>query len=399
VTNTANEAVRGLLDGLQGKDSPIRLTWEQWLTVGAPYEAVGFSRKEVTTRYARNGYDWDIHGTLYTPEKEVDPSLAFVFFHGGADSESVFDLTPDGRPGQARALAAQGFSVLSISYPGHYPPGNKWQTPIPVRQPLYLLDRDLPRDEVLDRNLKCTFNTILQGAGQLVAENLRGRDILAWGHSTGGPMAWALTRFAPNKVIGMTSFGTGGPDGWRKEWREATGAEKYTELPVDHVSRRSPHTYREAGYEDPADLMPWGGPEELFKWASSAHRSQIKTSLCDNQHRGIVKMLEDYPKRTGLPLKEYVDHLEEPDAAWLRSIAVLALVGDNDKGHWVCNGKELAQKREMYMARKFREAGVVRNHVVLIPRYGHFGFMELHNEKFVYLWLWALKNGYFGKRG
>jgi hypothetical protein len=398
VTNTPNEAVRGLLDGLQGKDSPIRLTWEQWLTVGAPYDPVGFSHKEVTTRYARNGYDWHIHASLYTPAKEVDPSLAFVFFHGGADSESVFDLTPDGRPGQARVLAAQGFSVLAISYPGHYPPGNVWQLPIAERHPLYLLDRDLLRDEVLDRNLKCTFNTIMQGAGQLVSENLRGRDILAWGHSTGGPMAAALTRFAPhNKVIGLTSFGTGGPDGWRKEWREETGAEKYKELSVDHVSRRSPHTYREAGYEDPADLMPWGGPEELFDWALSAHRSQIKTSLCDNQHRGIVNMMEEYSKRTGLPLGEYVDHLEDPDAAWLRSISVLALVGDNDKGHWVA-GTELAHKREMYMARKFREAGVVRNHVVLIPRYGHFGFMELHNEKFVYLWLWALKHGYFGKR-
>jgi hypothetical protein len=51
------------------------------------------------------------------------------------------------------------------------------------------------------------------------------------------------------------------------------------------------------------------------------------------------------------------------------------------------------------MARKYHSAGVPHNHVVLIPRYGHFGFMELYNEKFVYLWLWALKQGYFGKRG
>jgi hypothetical protein len=95
-----------------------------------------------------------------------------------------------------------------------------------------------------------------------------------------------------------------------------------------------------------------------------------------------------------LPLREFVDHLEEPNPAWLKSISVLALVGDNDKGHWVA-GKDLADKREMYMARKYREAGAKRNHVVLIPRYGHFGFMELHNEKFVYLWLWALREGYF----
>ena len=393
-----NEAIRQYLDGLQASEPLVRLTWEQWLTVPAPYAAVPFTQREVTRRFTRNGYDWDIHGTLYTPEVEVDPSLAFVFFHGGADSESVFDLTPDGRPGVARVLAGQGFTVLTITYPGHYPPGNRWKAPIGERQPLYLLDRDLPLAETLDRNLKCTFNTILQGAGELTNENLPGRNLIVWGHSTGGSMAAALCDWTNNKVIGLANFGTGGPDGWRKQWREETGAEKYTELPVDHVSRRSPHTYREAGYEDPPDLMPWGGPEQLFDWASWSHRSQIKTSLCDNQHRGIVTKLEQYPARTGLPLSEYVDHLGDPRADWLKSISVLALVGDNDKGHWVCNGAEPPNKRELYMARRYREAGVPRNHVVLIPRYGHFGFMELHNEKFVYLWLWALKQGYFGKR-
>jgi hypothetical protein len=390
--------VKKMLDGLAADEVLVRLNWEDWLSVNPAYTDVAFSQKEVSTRYARNGYEWDIHGCLYTPAKEVHPGLAFVFFHGGADSESVFDLTPDGRPGQARVLAAQGFSVLSITYPGHYPPGGVWRKPIPERQPIYLLDRDLPLEETLDRNLKCTFNTIMQGAGQLVAQELPGRDLLAWGHSTGGPMAAALQQWATgNKVVGLTNFGTGGPDGWRKAWREETGAEEYKELPVDHMSRRSPHTYRDAGYEDPPDLTPWGGPEELFSWAATQYRSQLKTSLCDNQHRGIVPMLEQYPPRTGLPLSEYVDHLGDPDPAWLQSISVLALVGDNDKGHWV-HGKEIEQKREIYMARRFRKAKVRKNHVVLIPRYGHFGFMEAHNEKFVHLWLWALKSGYFGKR-
>jgi pimeloyl-ACP methyl ester carboxylesterase len=395
-----NEAIRHYLDGLQeGAEPLVRLSWEQWLEVTPPYPEVTFTQKEVTKRYARNGYDWDIHGTLYTPEKEVDPSLAFVFFHGGADSESVFDLTPDGRPGAARVLAGQGFKVLTISYPGHYPPGNKWTKPIADRQPLYLLDRELPLEETRDRNLKCTFATIMQGAGALADENLPGRDIIAWGHSTGGPMATALTEWTKNKVVGLANFGTGGCDGWRKEWRDGTKAEHYKEVPVDVVSRRSPDTYREAGYEDPPDLTPWGGPEELFNWASTAHRSQMKTSLCDNQHRVIMPLLEQYPARTGLPMEEYTNHLGSPRADWLKTISVLALVGDNDKGHWVCDGAKLEDKREIWMARRYREAGVPRNHVVLIPRYGHFGFMEMHNEKFVYLWLWALKTGYFGKRG
>ncbi len=95
-----------------------------------------------------------------------------------------------------------------------------------------------------------------------------------------------------------------------------------------------------------------------------------------------------------MPEAEYLGHLDDPDGDWLKSIAVLLLVGENDKGHWVA-GARLSDKREMFMAGKYRAAGVKRCHVVLVPRYGHFGFMGLHNEKFVYLWLWALNNGYF----
>ena len=390
-----NAAVRAYLDGLKGDDILVPLDWDQWLDIAPPQEAVPFDIREVTARYARNGYVWDIHGRLYTPENGAAGRPAFVFFHGGADSEMVFDETPDGRPGQARVLAGQGYTVLSVTYPGHYAPGNNWAEPIATRQPIYLLDRDLPADEVLDRNDKCTFNVILTGAAHLVADHLAGRNIITWGHSTGGPMAAHLHRFVGNRVLGIAGFGSGGPDGWRKAWREATDAEGYTEFPPGHMSRRSPDTYRASGYEDPEDLCPWGGPEQLFQWAENAHRSQIKTGLCDNQHRGMVEALEAWPGATGLPREEFFDHLCDPDPDWLRTASMLLLVGDNDKGHWVA-GDNIADKPEMFMARKYRESGARRCHVALIPRYGHFGFMELHNEKFVYLWLWALENGYFG---
>jgi hypothetical protein len=101
-----------------------------------------------------------------------------------------------------------------------------------------------------------------------------------------------------------------------------------------------------------------------------------------------------YPKRTGLPRDEYFDHLQEPDADWLRSIRVLLVAGENDKGHWVNGGAPLENKREMFMGRKY--AATTRGaHVVLIPRYGHVGYSELYNEKIAYLWLWAHKHGYF----
>jgi hypothetical protein len=208
-------------------------------------------------------------------------------------------------------------------------------------------------------------------------------------------MAAHLTRFSKSTtVIGLVGFGTGGPDGWRKEWRDQTGAEKYVEKPVDHVSRRSPDSFKESGYVDPPDLTPWGGADDYIRLVSPL-RSQMKTSLCDNQHNAAVGILEEYAKRTGLPRQEYFDHLQEPDPNWLKTIRVLLTVGENDKGHWV-KGERLEHKREMYMGAKY--AAATRGaHVVLIPRYGHVGYAELYNEKIAYLWLWALKSGYFDR--
>ncbi len=386
-------AVEKYLSGLDSRELLLTLDWNEWLSLARPYADGEFSTADVTARYPRNGYDWDMHGTLYTPAREVNASRAFVFFHGGAGSEKIMDLTPDGRPGLARVLAAQGFKVLAVTYPGHYPPGGVWKIPVSGRMPIYLMDRELPAEEIIDRNLKCTFNVIVQGAALLADRHLAGREIIAFGHSTGGPMAAHLTRFSKQtEVIGLAGFGSGGPDGWRLEWRNKTGAEKYSEKPVDHVSRRSPDSFKDSGYVDPEDLTPWGGADDYIRLISPL-RSQMKISLCDNQHNAALGILEEYPKRTGLPREEYFDHLQEPHPDWLKTIKVLLTVGENDKGHWV-RGDRLEDKREMFMGAKYAER-TRGAHVVLIPRYGHVGYAELHNEKIAYLWLWAFRAGYF----
>ncbi|MBI4178415.1 hypothetical protein HY522_03195, partial [bacterium] len=106
-----NHAVDRYLEGIGREDYLLRVDWDQWLKIDPPYPEVGFSVKEVTARFSRNGYEWDIHGRLYLPEKEVDPSMAITVAHGGAGSELIMDETPDGRPGMSRRLAAQGFKV------------------------------------------------------------------------------------------------------------------------------------------------------------------------------------------------------------------------------------------------------------------------------------------------
>jgi hypothetical protein len=54
-------------------------------------------------------------------------------------------------------------------------------------------------------------------------------------------------------------------------------------------------------------VTPWGGADDYIRLVSPL-RSQMKTSLCDNQHNAAVEILEEYPKRTGLPREEYFDH-------------------------------------------------------------------------------------------
>ena len=385
-----NPAVEKYLKGLDSKDLLITLTWEDWLKFAPPYEERPFTRKEVTTRFSRNGYDWDIHGTLYIPQKEVNKDIAFVVCHGNLGSESFMDLTPDGRPGFSRLLAAQGFLNIAITYPGHHaPPDGIWRDDIKTRQPIYLFDRKISLEETLDRSLKCTWNTICQGVGHLVDENLAGRKIC----QTSGPMGIFLRNFSKKtESVGITTYGHGGPDGWRIQWREQTGAEEEDIFPIGDIYRRSPKSMRHSGYENTKDLTPWGGAEEFIDWSQQV-RSNIKTCVNINQHSGNVKVLKETAKRAGLPEGEYLDYYkQEPDPKWMKNVGVLLTVGEKDKRHWI-QGDRLEDKREYFMGLKYAKYSD-KTHVVLVPKLGHAGYAEMENQNVPYLWLWAIKSGF-----
>jgi len=86
------EGMNKYLEDLKTDDLLLKFSWDEWLEVEPPYPEVKFSIEDVWVRFQRNGYDWDIHGSLYTPEKEVMEDRAFVIFHGGAGSEKIMDL-------------------------------------------------------------------------------------------------------------------------------------------------------------------------------------------------------------------------------------------------------------------------------------------------------------------
>jgi hypothetical protein len=370
------------------------LTWDTWLEFAPLHRDGAWQTHGVTHRFSRNGYEWDIHGTLYEPEVDRYPGYGFFLTHGGAGSEDELRETPDGRPGLAAVLAAQGFRCLAVTWPGHYPPGGEWEIPAAQRNPVYLLDRALPQAEIDARNLRCTFNTIVQGAAGLVDRCLSGRRVFSFGHSTGGPMAVFLHRFLrESAVAGLFGWGSGGPDGWYREWVQWFAAEHDPIFALDTLSRRTAASFRAAGYEDPADLCPWGDAEGYTAWADR-FKSQMKTGLCDNQHFAHAEQLRAYAQETGLPEHEYLDHLHDPDPAWLSRISVLLLTGENDRHHWLRSCGTDGQL-ERFIGEKYAQRAA-RTRVMVVPRYGHFGYVSLHNEKIVYCFLRALHDGFFG---
>ena len=403
---TSDRAIEKYQSLLKGRELLIKLDWQTFLGINAPYAGTDFNEQEVQARYHRNGYDWDIHGRLYSPRSQTLPGYSFVLIHGGGVNELDFQLTPDGRPGLARVLASQGFQVLTPSYPGLWPPGGKWKAPINERKPFYILDRELSDDETRDRLLKATYPVYMQGISMLVEKYLAGQNLFAMGHSTGGPMAADLYEYLVTaKVAGIVGWGSGGFDGWISRWRETTGAPLVSCLPVGKTASERPlasiiyrtvEEYRHAaGFEDIPELTPWGRMEQRFEIGRETTPT-FNPELQVVSHQGNVQRLEEYHQATGLPRAEYMGHLKEPDSRFLRGIKVLLMVGENDKNHWKTGGEPAAERQDGFVAKLYAEK-TRGAHLILVPKYTHMGHWALHNEKLVYLWLWAVKSGYFGE--
>ncbi len=404
----ANSAAKRYIARLNENELFIHLDWGSFLGIDAPYPNTGFQRKEVTARFRRNGYDWDMHGTLYTPDAEALPGYSMVLIHGGGVNELDFFSTPDKRPGLAAVLASQGFQVLTPSYPGLWPAGGKWTAPVTQRKPFYLLDRQLDDAQIDDRLLKATYQVYMHGISLLVEQCLAGQKLFAHGHSTGGPMAVDLHEYlTTTKVVGILGWGSGGPDGWILQWRQANEMPLASIEPsrspgnpsaLTDISYRTVKGYRDsAGYEDLPELTPWGRMEQRFELVRDT-TPMFNPPLQNVSHLGDIERLKKYQLATGLPLEEYVAHVKEPDPAFLRRIKALLLVGENDKSHWTAGGKLPEQRQDGFVAKLYAEKSKGA-HLVVVPKFTHMGHWALHNEKIAYLWLWAIRSGYFGDLG
>ena len=57
-----NSATEKFLAGLKSNELLLKLTWDEWLSIDAPYSPTGLTTADAWTRYHRNGYDWDMSG-------------------------------------------------------------------------------------------------------------------------------------------------------------------------------------------------------------------------------------------------------------------------------------------------------------------------------------------------
>src|SRR4030042_2419144 len=127
-----------------------------------PAKDLGYQPRWVPHRYTFYGLPWDITGLRL---KSLDPGADrlpwIVIINGGSANFYEFFLTPLNEPGWGQFLA-QRMNVLIASIPGNFKYGG-WTQSRSARTPQYLLDQDLPMEEVKVRNSIYTMKMVFEG--------------------------------------------------------------------------------------------------------------------------------------------------------------------------------------------------------------------------------------------
>jgi pimeloyl-ACP methyl ester carboxylesterase len=348
-------------------------SWDQYLRINPPFPSTSFEVEEVTARYHRNGYDWDIHGKLYSPDQEIVPNTTILMVHGGSVNESTFDRVPPNRPGWARVVAAQGVQVLTVSHPGLWPPRGVWPKNPMERTPVFLLDQAIDAVELEDRLLKYSFNLVVHGIATLIDQTLAGRKVFAFGHSIGARLVVDLWRFTTTvQILGLLGFGSLGPKIWEYELQ----AKLEQQYGVKPLPEPTPTRQRLTRF---LSILPETGKPRIFL-------PVIRTPT----------ELEACVKLTGLPRDEYFENSlsQPPNASWFNRIKVLLLIGENDTLRYWRKDRPLEDRLAYYIARRYSET-TAGTRLVIVPRFTHTGHLEPQSENMTYLWLWAIKSGWF----
>jgi hypothetical protein len=352
---------------------------------------LGYAARWHEVRYGFHGLEWDVTGLALTPRQAVPGLPTVVLINGGSANWYEFFVTPLNEPAVGQYLA-QRVPVLLVSIPGNFRHGG-WTLPPAERRPAYLLDRDLPDEEVRLRNAIFTFGVVVEGVRQVVERASTGPVLIA-GHSTGGEIQFLLRDVLRDRLNGYSlGWGTGGPASVRRSWEdEAAAARNRTdrETPSLELARVRPRTPKEyaRGYIGPLNPLGPGTPLEIAeRWFAreDRRRPQFKQPLQDVEHRGehwqrpaVEKEIRALLATTRLPvngeqvLADLFSTLRTPTDGYRRMIWTTAA---GDDGHWDANP---AKARELFVAEAFRKANPgapIRVLVFDVPM-SHYGHIE-----------------------
>jgi pimeloyl-ACP methyl ester carboxylesterase len=200
----------------------------QYVTAGA---ALGDRANEKVMRGA-------MYVDVWVP-KEIRQPYPIVFFHGNGQTATDWMQTPDGRPGWAYYLLAQGYVLYMVDYPTRgrsaYVPGHDgnigirtadqleeiW-TNVKERSDYYLKDNHTQwpgtgkmGDPVFDTFVKSQVQFAQAATAQagVAARELLdtiGSPVIIFAHSQGGGVAYGVAEARPNQVKGMIIVEPGG---------------------------------------------------------------------------------------------------------------------------------------------------------------------------------------------
>jgi pimeloyl-ACP methyl ester carboxylesterase len=177
--------------------------------------------------------------------KQIRHPYPIVFFHGNGQSGAVWRQTPDGRPGWAYYLVAQGYPVYMVDYPARgrspYLPGidgklgirsaldleQIWTAPVtsggnfPRMKKYTQWPSDSPMkgmrgDPVFDNFIKGQMQfvddqeALTVPAGVALLDAI-GTPVILLSHSQGGGMGFDVANLRPKLIAGMVAIEPGGP--------------------------------------------------------------------------------------------------------------------------------------------------------------------------------------------
>ncbi|KZM49526.1 hypothetical protein [Labrenzia sp. OB1] len=357
---------------------------------------LGYRAKWTVLRYSQYGLDWDITGLRL---ESLDPDARnrpwAIIIHGGSANFYEFLVNLDNEAGLGQYLA-QKVNVLLVTIPGNFKYGG-WSGPFTKRAPQFLLDTELPAEEVKLRN--ALYTNIMQFAGlkRLILRETCG-DIVLVGHSTSGELVYLahgdpeLSKRLKRRFLG---WGSGGPSNLRKEWEETVGKRERSVAklagfpPMWELRARGSEEY--AAYVGPLNSLAKPGlgalqVAEAWLERESARRPQFKQPLLDMEHRGMVELRgrivsEIRQTLTGATVEIDLDQVlgdlfASNDAPLTGYDKMLWSAGKWDQGHWHKTDPEKA--RERLVSNQFRDRNpdiAIRTMVFDMPM-THYGHLE-----------------------